>query len=289
MSSKLVFTPICLALALSLGASSQVQASRPDEAAPTEEPRAPVQIAIIVDASQLDDDLRNVPETVTTDKLKDALTNAGYTVSDGVVDIAIRVVFEQVDAGKRLDHGVHFEFIKGPTVTTPIRWVICNICAQVRLEEKLDEVMPQLLAELGKVIEPDGSIDGSNGGTTTEPAPPTTPPPPTKPIGALGGVGIGVAALGLGGIAWGAVDLARGRAYDQSDANRLTRQPWTDYGPRGAVLLGVGIGGVVLGGALLVTDIMIRAKKRKSASPAAGAFAPVLSPQVVGLGWARRF
>jgi hypothetical protein len=45
----------------------------------------------------------------------------------------------------------------------------------------------------------------------------------------------------------------------------------------------------VLGGALLVTDLVIRSKKRKTSRSQTGALTPQLSPTTVGLGWARRF
>lgn len=85
-----------------------------------------------------------------------------------------------------------------------------------------------------------------------------------SPIGVLGGVGIVLAAGGLGSTIAGSLDLARGKVTDDPSSSGEERS--RDYRRRGAVLLGVGLSAIVVGTVLVVTDTRKRAKRRKTSA-----------------------
>lgn len=203
------------------------------------------------------------------------------------VRVRIGGKFKEVEL---FDYQLNFELVEGDQVVTLIEPVPCAACYDDVIVPTIAQQVPALVEAVANAsaAEPEGPSTGGDGdggegdGDTSE--------PPPSPIGPLGGVGIGVAALGLGAVVWGAVDLSRGRVDDDPPGSDLaTRQTWTDYGPRGALLLGVGIGGVVVGGAMLAVDVVIRAKKRKNAKKRSGALIPILTPRSAGLGWVQRF
>lgn len=201
------------------------------------------------------------------------------------------------------DYELHFELVEGDKVTKLIEPVACDECYDPELvvavarqvSRLLEEVEARRAAAAAAAAETDtgdgdagdgDSGDGDTGdgdtgdGDTTEPVP--------KPIGVLGGVGIGVATLGLGAVVWGSVELSRGRVHEVT-AHTDPYRTWTDHKPRGTALLGAGIGSLALGTALVVTDVVLRAKRRKQVRSESGMILPITSPDGFGLVWVQRF
>lgn len=182
------------------------------------------------------------------------------------------------------DYLLYFDRIQGNTATQLIEPVVCKECFDHALYDALVAQVPAVLDALGPA--PSASAGASNPSEVAITPPRSTPP---KPLGPLGGAGIGVAALGLGAIIWGAVDLSRGRVYDQDPSALMFERSWTDYGPRGQAWLGVGVASFAVGGALLITDILLRSKRRKHHGQQAGTLVPLGSARNPGLSWVRRF
>jgi hypothetical protein len=109
-----------------------------------------------------------------------------------------------------------------------------------------------------------------------------------KPIGPLGGVGIGVAVLGVGATIAGAVELSKGKVYDPGTLDRPDLE-FTDHRPPGQALLGVGIATATVGVALLVTDVVIRSKKRRAQTASARTPFPMVGDGIVGVGLIQKF
>jgi hypothetical protein len=277
---------ICSILMLALATSATFIPSLAVAESPESRTAEPTLIRIELDTDAIGDRSLGLEDKV-VESLRPIFEAGGIElVEDGREAVHLRIRFGgKAEDVQLFNYNLHFELVEGNTVTRLIDPVVCLDCFDHTLFPTLEETAPKLIE----------AIDAQRGRDPT--APGTEPPhgeqdpgksPPPRPIGVMGGVGIGVAALGVGGLVWGAVDLARGQVYGPASEDE-TRLVWTDYGPRGAVILGVGVAGVVLGGALLATDLVIRARQRKSANQPSSAFAPVLSPQVVGLGWIRRF
>jgi hypothetical protein len=288
MTSKITSIIVCLALATCVLPSPAVAGSPSSNS--NEDAATRGRVGLIVDVSALDEEFRRPSERAILDKVPPALTEAGYAITDGTVDLVLRVRFVKLDGGHQY-HGIYFEFVHGDEAKSAIDWVHCSGCNQVRLDERLDEALPRLLEALDEavrslpdLVEGTSGGDGDGDGDSGQPIAPTP-----KPIGPLGGAGIGVAALGLGGILWGAVDLSRGRVYHQDLDTPEPRRTWTDFTPRGQVWLGVGVGAVALGSALLITDVLMRAKQRKQRGSRAGLPIPLTTPRALGLGWVQRF
>ena len=277
-----------LSAALSIGAPRFAVASSPESEAPSASAETKVKIALVVDTSAIDEEFRHQLEVITTRQLQPALEEAGYEVTDGFVDLALQVRYAPVEAGQFRDHGIHFEVIKGKNVEPAIQWVLCNACGQVRLEELLTETTPQLVEALKKATQTpatqnteEGTHDDNPNGSNNDTQPVELP----KPIGPMGGVGIGVAAVGLGVLIWGGVELSRGVVIDglENEQRRLI-----DHRPRGNALVGAGAASLVVGIVLLGVDLGLRSKQRKQARSKT-AVAPFFTPQSAGIGVAGQF
>jgi hypothetical protein len=287
MTFKQTSLVVSLSAALSFGAPRLAVASSPESEAPPASSETKVKIALVVDAAAIDDEFRHQLEVITTRQLQPALEEAGYEVTDGFVDLALQVRYTPVEAGQFRDHGIHFEVIKGKSVEPAIQWVLCNACGQVRLEELLTETTPQLIEALNKATEtpstqtPEGHHNDDPNGSNNDSQPVELP----KPIGPMGGVGIGVAAVGLGVLIWGGVELSRGVVIDDRGNEQRSL---VDHRPRGNALLGVGAASLVVGAVLLGVDLGLRSKQRKQARSKT-AVAPFFTPQSVGIGVAGQF
>jgi hypothetical protein len=244
----------------------------------------PPKIQLAVDVSELGADGTGIDGLI-SDELGPRFAAAGYElVTNDPAAAQVRVRLEVLRLDK-FDYGIHFELGEGDQVEPLLPWVACLACMDSKLLTVLDSSWTPLLDTLDEHLE------------AREPDPrpvlvsplDTSPTESTRPIGPLGYVGIGIGVLGLGGVVWGAVDLSRGRVYDSPpDAGDLYRTG-TDHTFRGKVLLGAGAGVVVVGGALLITDLMIHRKRRAQATSRAHVPAPFISPTAVGLAWTGRF
>jgi hypothetical protein len=288
MNAKFSSILACISLTATLAAPARAD-SRPSESPSSTKATsdADVSIAVVVDATEIADEFRGQLEHVTLERVTSALTDAGYTVVDGVVDIVIRVRFTQLE-GDIQDHGIYFEFILGSRTKSAIEWVHCSGCNRVRLDEKLDASLPQVLDALRDTVDTFSSSNSGSDGND-EPgdgASPVVPPP--KPIGPVGFAGIGVAALGLGAAIGGAVELSRGRQYT-SPSGALYDRTGVDHRPPGYILVGVGATATVAGLIMLGVDLSRRAKQRKQASGSQTLIVPSFTPTSAGVGVLGRF
>jgi hypothetical protein len=280
------FMPKPAILASILLAAPLLASSSPAAAAPAsaDGERGSTQVRVVVDAKGLGEAAEFFEKEVTA-RVKEAVEGAGYEVVESVeAEVTVRVrmsFFNEED----LDYQVDVDISAGSELVR-LETLGCAQCVDEDLLGKIEGQGGEIVAGIDKALvrvkeggeEPSGGGDG--GGEVEE----------VGVIGALGGVGIGVAAVGLGVTIAGAVELSRGRVYEGDPATSEARYlRWSDSRPRGQVLLGVGLGTLALGGALLVTDLVIRAKKRKRQREQASAFVPVFGAEMVGLGWVRHF
>ena len=281
MLSKPISTCLCLSLALCLASPATAQASSPGEsAAETSEP--PVSVELQVDTSDVDEQFRRQLELIVMRQLPHNLEQAGYELIDEGGEIVLRVRFSRTEAGGFRDQGIHFEFIDGGSTKPAVQWILCEGCVQIRLEEKLEGVLPQLLEALDDAAtaltaSPNGDGDGDVNN------PPIGPiPKPIGPVGIGGAVGL---ALGIGLSVGGGIVLANPSQQKYEDGKILAVE--IDRTPLGLSLLIPGAALVVAGTVMLAVDLSKRAKQRKRAHDIT--VIPTLSPSSAGIGVAGRF
>lgn len=266
-------------LLCALGVGPASPSSEPPAAASSSEAAAEaIRVHLRVDAKALGEEGIGM-DGMLVEALGPKLEAAGFTLVEGpgddVISLQIRL---RVVRKSEYDHGVHFEFVEGEAVEPAIEWRMCLICGDFRLLELLEASSEELIEAIRKRASE--GPEAPAGGT------PEVQPPPPRPLGPMGGVGIGVAALGLGSTIAGAVLLARGRVFDELDDLNKTG---TDYRPYGTAFLAAGVAAVVTGGALLTADLIIRKNKRKNQRLSSQAFYPMLSIDTFGLGYTARF
>jgi len=272
-------TTLVAALALT-SASVETRAAPPESAAATT-------VRIVVDASALNDD-SGYFETEIKKQLSEGLTAEGFEVVERGGS-TVRIKLDYFDEQDR-DFLITTDVVREGRMAVSQKPTKCPACVDDELVEAAVAILPEVIEVLrmdpqhlpteGSNDPPAGDGDGDGDVEQS---------PTVAPLGPMGAVGIGIAALGVGAVVWSAVDLSRGKVYDQgADADQPLRT-WTDYTPRGRVWLGVGIGGVAVGGALLITDLVIRSKKRKQHEKPSGALVPLMPARGVGLGWVQRF
>lgn len=185
------------------------------------------------------------------------------------VVMSVRVLEESpkaADGRAVTDYGVQIEVIvDGETVGDEI--VPCPEKGEAELVDCAVDGLASILHHIpvlpaedseGDLGPKDGTTD--NGTTVNK----TGDEDRIAPIGVLGGVGIVLAAGGLGSTVAGSVDLARGKVTEDPSTSGEERS--RDYRRRGAVLLGVGLSAIVVGTVLVVTDTRKRAKRRKTSA-----------------------
>jgi hypothetical protein len=235
-------------------------------------------IRVVVDAKALGDAEASFAAKI-DEKLRAALEDAGYVLDDSVrADATVRVrlsFFNQED----LDYQIDVDIAAGEQLVR-LETVGCPHCGEDELLARVDSRQSEILTALERAL--------AQSSDTVVPAPdeggedpPVQEPGKGKPIGALGGVGIGLAALGVGSIVAGGAELGRGKIYDDIVT---TERAFVDHRPVGGALLGVGGVVLVAGVTMLVVDI-VRSKQRRHA----GLPVPLLGPSIVGLGVAGRF
>ncbi|PRQ04052.1 hypothetical protein ENSA5_11000 [Enhygromyxa salina] len=242
-------------------------------------------VALEVHVDELPEDERGVAPVI-FDQVRALVEDGGFELTDDVDDATVlRVRLRLMEAGDR-NYGIHFEFVDGDTVEAAVEWTDCVFCTEARMLQKLDSVKPDLLAaiEARQRLEPasdsgdSGDELGDDEGGEDDGGVVTTP----KPIGPLGFAGTAVSVLGIGAVIWGAVEMSRGRVYDQPAGDYYERTG-ADHAPRGYALLGVGAAVTTAGLVMLGVDLGRRAKQRKQARAQALVF-PLVSPTGFSLG-----
>jgi hypothetical protein len=259
-------------------------------AAPAASAAAAEPVALTVSVDELPEDERGVGP-VLLEQLRSLVEAGGYEISeDAGAATVLRVRLRILEAGDR-NYGMHFEFVDSGVVTPAVEWTDCVFCTEARMLQKLDAKKKELLAAIEArrkapaVVDDGGEDDGSDadddsgdgddgGDGGSEPLP--------KPIGPIGITGAAVSVVGLGAIAWGAVEVARGEVYEPS-AGYFQDRTGTNHAPRGYALVGIGAAVTAAGLVLLGVDLARRAKQRKHARSQALVL-PLVSPTGFGLG-----
>ena len=270
-----------LALVLALPcAPLALTPSRALAAAPEGEPAT---VRVVVDASSLGEDAEYW-EGEAAAIVGQAIEAASYEVVDSAsAEATVRLrlyYYNEVD----LDYQLDVDITAGEEVVR-LETVGCPGCVDGALKEEIadlggavNEGIATALERAGNGQEDDGGDDdgGEDGGEEV------------KPMGPLGGAGIGLGVLGLGGVIAGAVELSRGKVYDDPTTKPL-KQTFVDHTPVGGVLVGAGAAVFIAGTVMLVVDVVGRSKKRKQQRAQRQVAYPLLSPGMMGAGYTVNF
>lgn len=266
----------------------------PVEAAPSAAPdgAAGLRVDLAIDTSLLDSAVAARLEPEIARQLGPVLEEADLHVVSppevGEQTLSVRVMaFDEEQRNYEVDLQ-----LGGEGGVTTLATVSCDACNERRLIAELVEEIPRLV-ELheGNSAKDDNAVPLEKPGLD-RPVPEVSKrlvdSPETEPkrMSALGGVGIGVAVLGVGGLVAGGVELGRGKVHD-AVTKTPTERTYVDHRPPGLALLGVGA--VVLAGGvtMLVVDL-IRMKKRRADRPT-GRVYPLWDDHSVGLKYSLRF
>lgn len=290
MNAKLLFSSLAT-FALLCSGVALAQAPVDDVAQPT--------ILLEADSSELGKRGAGL-DRIVLERLAPSLEAEGIDTTGSISDIGVRVRVVPVDIDA-FHYSIRFEIERGGVYTQVLGAVDCKPCIDATLLAKIDARAPAL-ADLIKAqaseTEPTPEGSGTDGSGEVEAGGEEGSPSTedegqegedegededTKRIGALGYVGIGTAALGLGATIGGAVELSRGRAYDPEVGADYYALSGVDHRPPGYVLLGVGVAAVSAGLVMLGVDVGRRAKQRKSARGQRALVVPILSPTGVGV------
>lgn len=257
-------------------------ASRAAWAAPaTERP-----LRVKIDASALAKADAPHIERFTLERIEPLLAERSYTRADDAAD-AIEIRFDYLDK-KDLEYAIYVDvFDDGKLVKPGIDWFVCKFCPQTMLADTVAKSFP---AALDRLEQAEAEVETK--AAPAEPAGEGTPPQepsdpgeePSKPPKAIGWLGITGAVVAGGGLATtiaGAVQLAKGEVVEPTMS---LRQRVESYRPQGVALVSIGVGAVVLGTAAVVTDVVIRKKRRKAV-----AFVPSWLPRGAGAAVSIRF
>jgi hypothetical protein len=214
----------------------------------------------------------------------------GFTVVEDGSATTLRVRLEYLDE-EDLEYAIHYDIQHGGEIYTDVPWVACTFCVDAKLLRAINGGLPTALERLEKLAEPDpveGPVEDPDP-VAEEPAHvEETEPVRVRPIGPLGFTGITMTTLGLGATIAGSVELSKGKIYSQGTLPDRTRE-FDDHRPAGKALLGTGVAVMSVGVALLVTDTVIRARKRRNSDSGKRAFFPVTGEGIVGAGFIQRF
>jgi hypothetical protein len=252
-------------------------------------------IVLEVDVDELPEGERDVGPVV-LEQLRSLVEDGGFEIVEDADDATLlRVRVRRMEAGDR-NYGLHFEFVDGDVVDPAIEWTDCVFCTEARLLQKLEAVAPDLLAaiearqqaeaEAASTEDEGGGDEGEGeGGESEDGGDDGRVEPPPKPIGPLGGAGIGLAVAGLGVTIAGAVQWSRGRVPNDDITSPVSEG--RDYTGQGQLLVGIGAGVLVVGAVMLGVDLGVLAKKRKRGHQAR--ILPVVGPKQAGLVLRGRF
>lgn len=275
-------------LALSLAALAVFGWSLPvAHSAPPAAAAARQRVALEVDVDELPQAERGVASVV-LEHMRELIEGGGYEVAPEA-ETVLRVRLRQLEAGDA-NYGIHFEFVEGDVVEPATEWTDCVFCTEARLLQKLDATEEALLKSIAE-RQAAGSSDDGGGETGGEETGGDEGGDgdgdvgkPVKPIGALGGAGIGVAVVGIGVTIGGAVQWSRGRVPNDDITSMISEG--RDYTGQGQLLVGIGVGAVVVGAVMLGVDVGLRAKRQKA--PRAH-IVPTLSGKHAGISITGRF
>lgn len=263
----------------------------PVEAAPPPAPHgaAGLRVNLVIDASLLDSGVAARLEPEIAKQLEPVLEEADLHVVSppevGEQMLSVRVTaFDEEQRNYEVDLQLGSEGKAATSVT-----VNCDACNERRLIAELVEEIPKLVELHEGNFGEDGNANDLEQPSVVEPDPARLgDSPETKPerMGALGGVGIGVAALGVAALIVGGVELSQGKVYEDVPGTP-PEWPYVDHRPPGIALLGVGAVVLTGGVTMLVVDL-IQMKKRR-AGHLAGRVSPLWDAHSVGLEYSLRF
>jgi hypothetical protein len=237
-------------------------------------------LRIAVDTSKLAEaDRERIRKSVHEAVVEDVEAEDFKVVEDGSAT-ALRVRIEYLDE-EDLEYAIYYDIQRGAEVYSDVPWIACVVCVDAKLLRTVGEGLPKALeriTELSQESEPEPAID--------QPTP--IEGPRVAPIGPMGVTGVVMSGVGLAVTIAGAVELSKGKVYDQGTRYALSRE-FQDHRPVGYGLLGAGVAVMAVGIGLLVTDTVIRAKKRKKSEASTHAFFPMFGGGVVGMGLNQRF
>ncbi len=238
------------------------------------------QLRIAVDTSKLSEsDRERIRKSVQHAVVEDVEAE-GYTVVEDGSATALRIRIEYLDE-EDLEYAIYYDVQRGSEVYADVPWIACVVCVDAKLLRTVGEGLPKALERitaLSQEAEPEPVTDES---TPIE-------GPRVAPIGPIGSTGALITGFGLAATIAGAVELSRGKVYDQGT---LGARSWEfdDHRPVGVALLGAGVAAMTIGVATLVTDTVIRAKKRKASDASRRAYFPMAGEGIVGAGFVQRF
>jgi hypothetical protein len=238
----------------------------------------PSTVRLVVDAKALGEAEATVTATV-AEQLRADLESAGYKLDDSIrAQASVRVRMTFFDEAQH-DYLIDIDISAGSDISR-LETLSCPNCAEQSLFALIHNHHDEIFAGIERAlanshIEPSPNEEAVPGPKLDGP----------KRMGALGGVGIGVAMLGIGALATGGVELGRGKVFDDVSSGTALERTFIDHRPVGGALLGAGAVVLVAGVTMLVVDLVVRSKKRKQT----GFAAPLLGPNIVGLGYTGNF
>lgn len=249
--------------------------------------RAGEPVRLIVDTSKLAEAERERLRSSIHESVGDSIIAAGYDVVDDGAATTLRVRVEYLDA-EDLEYAIYYD-VQRDAKLAEVPWVACVGCVDAKLLRTIGEGLPKALARVDELAA--ASVDtgegeddeGSDGESVDDPP----PGPRVAPIGPLGIASSVVAAGGLATLIAGGIQLPKGEVITDFDGRDIQ---YRDYAREGRVLLASGASVLVVGVALLATDLALRAKQRRGAkTTSARVPVPVLAPSFVGLALHGRF
>lgn len=240
-------------------------------------------VRVVVDVSMLGEEEASFVDAISP-SLRAAIEDAGYVLDDDIVsaDATVRVRVRYFNEND-LDYQIDVDISAGEQLTR-LDAIACPQCFERDIAAKVDEQHEVILAGLERMLEQsDAATPSSEPPSDGQPELGSKPKP--KPIWVLGGVGIGVAVLGVGAMVAGGVELGRGKIYDDVSLGAVPDSTFVDHRPVGGALLGAGAVVLAAGVTMVIVDVVRAKKQRKSA----GIAVPLLGPRVVGLGFTGQF
>ncbi len=265
------------ALAAALVAAAAVAAVSPASAAEPgiERPidAAPVRIRVVL-TPMVDEDQRAEFDAALREQLPELAAVNGFVVSEpGDAELTVRVQLMPPEEDADLYMISSTAMFYGEFELAPER-----ACLQCTPSEAVADALTSLVGLAPRVV-----ACRPLPAPADERAPLPEPPVDQQPrarrwLGPVGYLGIGAAALGLGGVIAGAVLLDRGVVVEDVG---MTTIELADYRRPGAALLGVGLGLLVIGNVALGVDLGVLANRRRARTLARlDGVAPIFGPQV---------